>query len=166
MLTTTATFKHTPIHYLYRSIPPERLAALYAAADVLVISSIRDGLNLVSYEYVACQAENNGVLMMSSYTGAMKTLPADSMIMLNPWDTPRFAERINQALSMGREEKQQRYLEIVKVVDDWTSAKWGRIFLETLIKGDVPKNSGMPDKDPMEVGQSDVPDSETGGITD
>src|ERR1700748_2893448 len=102
-----ATFKHTPVHYLYRSIKPEQLAALYAASDVCVISSIRDGLNLVSYEYAACQEDKKGVLMMSNYVGAIKTLPVSSLVTFSPWDTQRFAERINAALVMSQEEKEK-----------------------------------------------------------
>ncbi|KAJ9650356.1 hypothetical protein H2198_010339 [Neophaeococcomyces mojaviensis] len=159
-----ATFKYTPVHYLYRSIKPELLSALYAAADVCVISSVRDGLNLVSYEFAACQEKKKGVLMMSNYVGAMRTLPTSSMVVFNPWDTPRFAERINQALNMGEEEREKRYKEIMKVVDTWTSAKWGKNFLETMMKGEIPKNVGMPDRDPLEEWQSDVPDTETGKV--
>ena len=69
---------------------------------------------------MACQAKKKGVLMMSNYAGAMKTLPPASMIVLNPWDTPRFAERIKQALDMGEEEREQRYEEIIKIVNEWT----------------------------------------------
>lgn len=85
-----------------------------------IISSLRDGLNLVSYEYAACQEHNHGVLMMSNYVGAAKTLPPSSMVVFNPWDTARFAERINSAMSMDGEERARRYGEIKKVVDGWT----------------------------------------------
>ena len=157
-----------------------------------MISSIRDGLNLVSYEYLACQEAKKGVILMSTYAGAMKTLPTSSLIVLNPWDTPRFAEKINQALNLGDEEKEQRYKEVMKVVNSWTrsvltvpgaclsasghfglwshanvcsnSVKWGKVFLETLMKGDVPENPEMPDSDPLDVWRSDIPDSETGHI--
>jgi len=74
----------------------------------------------VSYEYAACQEKKKGVLMMSNYVGAMKTLPPSSMVAFNPWDTPRFGERINQALNMGEEERGKRHKEIMKVVDSWT----------------------------------------------
>ena len=96
------------------------LAALYAAADACIISSIRDGLNLVSYEFAACQEARKGVLMMSNYVGAIKTLPTSSMVTFNPWDTPRFSEQINVALKMSEEEKERRYDGIIRVVDNWT----------------------------------------------
>src|ERR1700761_6442676 len=100
---------YTPVHYLYRSVKPEQLGALYAMSDVCIISSVRDGLNLVSYEYAACQEEKKGTLMMSNYVGAVKTLPLSSLVTFNPWDIPRFAESINAALNMSEVEKQERY---------------------------------------------------------
>ncbi|OQV06003.1 hypothetical protein CLAIMM_10647 [Cladophialophora immunda] len=158
-----ATFKHTPVHYLYRSVKPELLAALYAASDICIISSIRDGLNLVSYEYAACQEENKGILMMSNYVGAIKTLPPSSMVTFNPWDTQRFAESINVALKMSEEERAERHQGIMKVVDTWTSAKWGKAFLETMMTAKVPKNAEMPDRDPL--GDSDPSDTENENVT-
>jgi trehalose-6-phosphate synthase len=74
----------------------------------------------VSYEYAACQEEKKGVLMMSSYVGAIKTLPVSSIVTFNPWDTPRFAEQINATLLMGEEEREKRHKGIMKVVDTWT----------------------------------------------
>ncbi|OAP58891.1 alpha,alpha-trehalose-phosphate synthase (UDP-forming) [Fonsecaea erecta] len=159
-----ATFGHTPIQYMYRSVEPEQLCALYAVSDVCIISSVRDGLNLVSYEYAACQEERKGVLMMSTYAGAIKTLPSDSVILLNPWDTPRFAERINQAVNMGMDERAQRHRQMMQVVDTWTSVKWGKAFLQTMMTMDMPHDPEMPDHDPVEQWTSDVPDSETGKI--
>ena len=129
-------YSYTPIIYLYRSIPPEELCALYAVADVCIVSSTRDGLNLVSYEYVACQKSRNGVLMMSQYTGAAQMLT--SSFKFNPWDTPRFAERIAQALTMPVEERRRRWEEAANVVQSWDSIRWGKSFLETLQTMGVP----------------------------
>ncbi|KIX06860.1 alpha,alpha-trehalose-phosphate synthase (UDP-forming) [Rhinocladiella mackenziei CBS 650.93] len=139
------TFSHTPIHYLYRSVSPEQLCALYAASDVCIIASVRDGLNMVSYEYAACQEQRKGVLMMSHYAGAVKTLP--ECVVFNPWDTPRFAERINQVLNMPMEERERRHGEIIKVVDKWTSVNWGTSFLNTMITMEIPPEDALPDQD-------------------
>ena len=94
------------------------VAALYATADACLISSTRDGLNMVSYEYVACQRKRKGVLVMSQYTGAAKMLP--SSVLVNPWDTPRFAETIAKVLEMPMEERTRRQDDAAKVVDQWT----------------------------------------------
>ncbi|KAJ9617989.1 hypothetical protein H2204_013219 [Knufia peltigerae] len=138
------TFSSTPIHYFYRSIKPEQLCALYAAADVCIISSIRDGLNMVSYEYVACQNQDTAeVLLMSYYAGAVKTLP--STVVVNPWDIPRFSNTIEDALEMSAEERRRRYRQNVDIVDRCTSVRWGTMFLNTLYKGRVPEPEELPD---------------------
>ena len=138
-----STFTYTPIIFLYRPIEPEELCALYAMSHACIVSSIRDGLNLVSYEYVACQCDGNGVLMISQYTGASKMLP--SSLLFNPWDTPRFAERIGQALAMSGEERKRRWKEASNVVESWDSIHWGKSFLKTLRTMEVPDEvPGVP----------------------
>ena len=112
------TFTYAPILYMYQTLPPEKLCALYEVADACLISSIRDGLNMVSYEYVACQRKRKGVLVMSQYTGAAKMLP--SSVLVNPWDTPRFAETIAKVLTMPMEERAKRQDAAAEVVDKWT----------------------------------------------
>lgn len=92
--------------------------ALYAASDVCIVSPIRDGLNLVSYEYVASQTNENGVLMLSRYTGASHML--ESAVIFNPWDTPRFSESIIQALTMPEAERKERMQAARKITDEWT----------------------------------------------
>jgi trehalose 6-phosphate synthase len=94
------------------------LHALYATADVCIVSSIRDGLNLVSYEYVASQVQSSGVLMLSQYTGA--ALMLSSAIHFNPWDAPRFSEAIVTALTMPQEERDRRLETVRKIVNEWT----------------------------------------------
>ena len=108
----------TPIRYLYTSLKPEQLHALYALSDVCIVSSIRDGLNLVSFEYVACQTARKGVLVLSQYTGAAKILT--SAVLFNPWDLPRFSDAILTALEMPLEDRQQRHDSAIKAVETWT----------------------------------------------
>lgn len=112
------TFTYAPILYMYQTLPPEKLCALYAVADACLISSTRDGLNMVSYEYVACQRERKGVLIMSQYTDAAKMLP--SSVLVNPRDTPRFAETIAKVLFMPMDERARRQDAAAEVVDRWT----------------------------------------------
>jgi len=63
-----------PIHFLNKSVNFVELCALYAVADMCLVTSTRDGMNLVSYEYVACQQENHGVLVLSEFAGAAQSL--------------------------------------------------------------------------------------------
>ena len=81
------TLDYAPIRYINRSVSPRELVALYMVADVCVVSSIRDGMNLVSHEYVACQGEKEvpGVLVLSEFAGSAQSL--SGAIRVNPWNT-------------------------------------------------------------------------------
>lgn len=68
------TVEFTPVHYMHKSVKFEELTALYAVADACIVSSTRDGMNLVSYEYIACQQNNHGVLILSEFAGAAQSL--------------------------------------------------------------------------------------------
>src|SRR6476646_5278674 len=63
-----------PVHYLHQSFPREEMAALYLAGDVMLVSTLRDGMNLVAKEYVACRNDENGALVLSEFTGAASCL--------------------------------------------------------------------------------------------
>ena len=73
------------VHYLHQSLPREELAAFYVAADVMTVTPLRDGMNLVAKEYVACRVDGGGVLLLSEFTGAAKELRAG--LLVNPYDT-------------------------------------------------------------------------------
>lgn len=76
---------------------------MYAASDVCLVSSIRDGLNLVSYEYVATQRDLHGVLLLSEFAGAAEKL--DGAVLFNPWDTDGIVKALYSAVTMGAEER-------------------------------------------------------------
>lgn len=97
---------HTPVHYLYRSVPPEELAAMYLLADVMLVTPIRDGMNLVVKEYVASRLDDTGVAVLSEFAGAASEL--GEAIHHNPWDVDGTAEAIKQALTMSPEEAANR----------------------------------------------------------
>lgn len=63
-----------PIHFMNKSVNFEELVALYSIADACLVSSTRDGMNLVSYEYIVCQQNNHGVLVLSEFAGAAQSL--------------------------------------------------------------------------------------------
>ena len=70
------TLEDVPIHYLDQSMKFEELCALYFRAEVMFVTSLRDGMNLVSFEYIACQEKNRGVLVLSEFAGAAQALGA------------------------------------------------------------------------------------------
>jgi trehalose-6-phosphate synthase len=81
-----------------------------------IISSVRDGLNMVSYEYVASQESCEGVLLLSQYAGAGKLLK--SAMQFNPWDLPRFSEAILACLNMPVEERKTRMKQDRAIVEE------------------------------------------------
>lgn len=90
---------HVPIHHLDRHMSFHELCALYAVTDVALVTSLRDGMNLVSYEFVACQSANAGVLVLSEFAGAAQSLGAGA-ILVNPWNINDMAAAIRNALTM------------------------------------------------------------------
>jgi trehalose 6-phosphate synthase len=114
----TATWR--PIHLLEESLPMERLAQLYRAADLCVVSSLQDGMNLVAKEYVACQADDRGVLVLSRFAGAAEEL--DGSLLVNPYDGESFGTTIHEALAMSDEERQDRLRRLrasLRTIFDW-----------------------------------------------
>lgn len=103
---------------MHKSICKEELISLYAISDVCLISSTRDGMNLVSYEYVTCQHERHGVLVLSEYAGAAKLLPR--YLIVNPWDVDDFVGAIHDALTMDEGERWRRHEEAERFVNEHT----------------------------------------------
>jgi trehalose 6-phosphate synthase/phosphatase len=101
-----ATDRWSPIRYLYRSIPQTQLTALYRDADVALVTPLRDGMNLVAKEYVACQIDEPGVLILSHMAGAAETMR--EALKVNPYDIDEAAETLHRALTMGAEERASR----------------------------------------------------------
>jgi trehalose 6-phosphate synthase len=96
-----------PVRYLYRGVPREELVAYYRAADVCLVNPLRDGMNLVAMEYVACQAEGTGSLVLSELAGAAHVL-GDDALLVNPFGIAETAEALGAALRMEPEERRRR----------------------------------------------------------
>jgi trehalose 6-phosphate synthase/phosphatase len=96
----------SPIRYLYRALPRERLCALYRDADIALITPLRDGMNLVAKEYVVCQVRDPGVLILSRMAGAAETMR--EALQVNPFDLEETAHAIHRALVMDEEERASR----------------------------------------------------------
>jgi trehalose 6-phosphate synthase/phosphatase len=124
------TMEWTPIHYYYRSFPIEMLSALYYSADVCLITPMRDGMNLVSKEYVASRVNDDGVLILSEMAGASKEL-IDALI-VNPNNTVEIADNIIKAINMPLEEQQRRMKQMRQMVIKFNVSHWVKIFLDKL----------------------------------
>ncbi|HEX8454538.1 MAG TPA: trehalose-6-phosphate synthase [Longimicrobium sp.] len=94
-----------PVHLLKQSLPPERLAVLYRMADVCIVSSLQDGMNLVAKEFVASQTDTRGVLVLSRFAGAAEEM--EGAVLVNPYDPEACALQIRDALLLPREERER-----------------------------------------------------------
>ncbi|KAK4355345.1 hypothetical protein RND71_024316 [Anisodus tanguticus] len=125
------TLTAVPIHHLDRSLDFPALCALYAVTDVALVTSLRDGMNLVSYEFVACQELKKGVLILSEFAGAAQSLGAGA-ILVNPWNITEVASSIGQALNMSPEEREKRHRHNFLHVTTHTAQEWAETFVSEL----------------------------------
>ncbi|MFC5284297.1 bifunctional alpha,alpha-trehalose-phosphate synthase (UDP-forming)/trehalose-phosphatase [Pedobacter alpinus] len=119
-----------PIHYFYRSFPITELSALYNRANICLVTPMRDGMNLVSKEYVASKTNEPGVLILSEMAGASKELI--EAIIINPNNLAEMSNAIVQALEMGKEEQQTRMLSLRQTVLKFDINHWVKIFMDQL----------------------------------
>ena len=124
------TVEFVPIHFMHKSVPFDELISLYAVSDVCLVSSTRDGMNLVSYEYIACQQEKKGSLILSEFTGAAQSL--NGALIVNPWNNDELSDAINEALTLLPEKKQANWENLYKYISKYTSAFWGENFVHEL----------------------------------
>jgi trehalose 6-phosphate synthase len=129
-----ATADWRPIHLIKQSLPVDRLAILYRLADVCIVSSLQDGMNLVAKEYVASQMDRNGVLMLSLFAGAAEAM--EDALHINPYDPEGTALRIRDALVLPADERaasMARLQESLTSIYDWMNDMfqcWGRVARE------------------------------------
>jgi trehalose 6-phosphate synthase len=121
---------YAPIKYLHQPVGREDLVALYMAADIMVVTPLRDGMNLVCKEYVAARADGDGALVLSEFTGAANEL-RDAWL-VNPYDADGMKESIMAAASAPKEERMRRMETMRRQVFDHDVERWARSFLSTL----------------------------------
>ena len=119
-----ATTDWVPVHWIERSMEAHTLAALYRSVDVLLVTPIRDGMNLVAKEFIAARSDGDGVLLLSEFAGAANELT--EAVIVNPYDIDGTATAMARALSMPRTERRLRMRALrerieTRGVSDWTS---------------------------------------------
>lgn len=124
------TINWVPIHYFYRSFSVEFLSAIYSAADICLVSPMRDGMNLVSKEYVASRTNNDGVLILSEMAGASKEL--NDALIINPNNVADVMSAIIKAIHMPLEEQNTRMKIMRTTVDKFNVFRWVRNFMDKL----------------------------------
>ena len=120
-----------PIDYRYQGFAQEDLVAYYRAADVALVTPLRDGMNLVAKEYVASQIDDGGVLVMSRFAGAYQEL--EQALIVNPYDPEVMADRIYEALVMPVEERTRRMRRMREIVRRNDIFWWLERFLRELL---------------------------------
>jgi trehalose-6-phosphate synthase len=118
------------VHYFRRSLSREELVAYYLAADVMVVTPLRDGMNLVAKEYVASRVDHNGVLVLSEFAGAARELRR--ALQVNPRDLEAFGSVLRQALRMPSKEMRMRMAVLRAQVKRHDVFEWGEGFLRAL----------------------------------
>jgi trehalose 6-phosphate synthase/phosphatase len=126
----------TPVEYIHRDISKPGLVALYRRADVMMITALRDGMNLVAHEFVTCQSEPGlpgrwrGALLLSELAGAAQVLPG--ALLVNPWDVDGVVDHLALALELPARERQRRLETMSKRVEELETRRWSEGFLTRL----------------------------------
>ncbi|CAE6434882.1 unnamed protein product [Rhizoctonia solani] len=143
------TVEFMPIHFMHKSLAFDELCALYAVSDVCLVTSTRDGMNLVSYEYIACQQERQGAMILSEFAGAAQSL--NGSIVVNPWDSQQVADAIHEAVTMSPETRAENQKKLFKYVTKYSSAYWGTSFVREMSRLRPSQHPAVP---PESGGQS------------
>lgn len=124
------TINWAPVHYFYRSFSVEFLSAIYSTADICLVSPMRDGMNLVSKEYVASRTNNDGVLILSEMAGASKEL--NDALIVNPNNLGNVMDAIVKAINMPVEEQGIRMKSMRTIVSKFNIYRWVKNFMDKL----------------------------------
>lgn len=125
-----ATLGRSPVHYLYRSLPHEELIAYYRLADVMLVTPLRDGMNLVAKEYVATRYDRTGVLVLSEFAGAAEQLT--QAVIVNPYDLDGLADALRRAIDMDHGEQSRLMRGLRRSVSDHDVFWWADRCLNAL----------------------------------
>jgi len=122
----------TPVQFFFRALPFEELVAYYTVADVMWITPLRDGLNLVAKEYVATQGltDGSGVLVLSEFAGAAAELRG--AVLANPHHPQELADTCHYALTMSKSEAKNRLSEAFEIVSRYDIRYWGQAFIDAV----------------------------------
>ena len=118
------------VHYVHRSVPRDELIAFFVASDVMLVTALRDGMNLVAKEYVACRSDLGGALVLSEFTGAAAELR--QAYLTNPHDTEDVKDAIEAALNQTPEEGRRRMRALRRQVLAHDLDRWAQSFLDAL----------------------------------
>lgn len=146
---------YPPVHYLHQSLPRDELIAFFVAADVMLVTPLRDGMNLVAKEYVACKYNLSGALVLSEFAGA--AIELNQAFLVNPHDLDGLRNTLYEALTVPSEEGRRRMRALRRQVLSHDVDRWARSFLSDLDSSVAPdalleatSNSSPEINDPIE----------------
>jgi trehalose 6-phosphate synthase/phosphatase len=145
-----ATPESVPLHYMYRSVDREELVALYCATDVMAVTPLRDGMNLVAKEFVASRIDEDGVLLLSELAGAAEELT--EALLVNPFDIDSMADGMREALLMPAADRRARMQRLRGRVARRTVHQWAGGFvrqLDALPDREAPAGHAAADTDTL-----------------
>ena len=119
-----------PVLYQYFSLPFRKLIPMYNAADVALVTPLRDGMNLIAKEFIASKTEGKGVLILSEMAGAAEEL--GEAIIVNPNNKDEIAEALKEALEMSAEEQMERNRVMQNRLQRYNVVRWANDFIESL----------------------------------
>ncbi|GAA2011920.1 trehalose-6-phosphate synthase [Catenulispora yoronensis] len=131
------------VHYLHQSMDRDELVALYCAADVMVVTPLRDGMNLVVKEYIATRHNLDGVVVLSEFAGAAAELTG--ALLVNPYDLDGVEHALERALTMDPTEERGRMRTLHRQVKTHDVDRWARSFLDFLDPGDASASISTPE---------------------
>jgi trehalose 6-phosphate synthase len=126
------------VHYLHRPVPRDELIAFFVASDVMLVTPLRDGMNLVAKEYVACRSDLGGALVLSEFTGAAAELTQAYLV--NPHDLEGVKDTIEAAVNQSDEDGRRRMRALRRQVLAHDVDRWARAFLDALADGQSSKS--------------------------
>jgi len=141
-----------PIHYMYRSLPRAELLSYYRAAEVAIVSPLKDGMNLVAKEYCACRVEGNGVLILSEFAGTAAQMKTGA-ILVNPHDTVACAEAIYMAIHMDEKDRKIRMQKLRRNIRRFDIFWWVDSFLKSAFSRNLGSFQLVADYKPLTDGE-------------
>ncbi|MFH5206961.1 trehalose-6-phosphate synthase [Antrihabitans sp. NCIMB 15449] len=126
---------HPVVHYLHRPVPRDELIAFFVAADVMLVTPLRDGMNLVAKEYIACHSDLDGALVLSEFTGAAAELR--QAYLCNPHDLDSVKDAMMSAIDQDRETRRRLMRALRRQVLTHDVDRWAKSFLSALGNGEV-----------------------------
>jgi trehalose 6-phosphate synthase/phosphatase len=138
-----STLHNTPVHFVHGSVEFNRLCAMYALAEVALVTPLVDGMNLVAKEFIACKRDRDGVLVLSEFAGAAEELINATLV--NPYDARGVADALGDALRTSPQERTQRMAPMRERVKKCDAAWWARTFLADLASRRLTENERVTD---------------------